>query len=250
MKIQLLRHATLLMMFDGKTLLVDPMLSDKEAMPPIVNSANARRNPLVPLAAPAGYLEKSDAVLLTHTHKDHFDDAAVQKLSREKPILCQPEDEQKLKELGFRQVIPVEESILWKGIRVSRTGGQHGLGEIGEKMRPVSGYVLAADAEPSVYIAGDSIYCAEVETALAAYRPAVAVVNGGGARFITGEPITMTAEDVGRVTRFAPESRVVVVHLEAINHCEVTRAEFHQYLADEVALGRVLIPADGELLSF
>ena len=82
MKIQLLRHATLLLEFGGKILLVDPMLSEQAAMPPIINSANDRRNPLTPLTAPANYLEILDAVLLTHTHRDHFDDAAAQLLPR------------------------------------------------------------------------------------------------------------------------------------------------------------------------
>ena len=125
MKIQLLRHATLLLEFGGKTLLVDPMLSEQAAMPPIINSANDRRNPLTPLTAPANYLEILDAVLLTHTHRDHFDDAAAQLLPKNKPVLCQPADEAKLKELGFAAVLPIDDALVWGGIQLKRTGGQH-----------------------------------------------------------------------------------------------------------------------------
>jgi hypothetical protein len=48
-----------------------------------------------------------------------------------------------------------------------RTGGRHGTGEIGEKMGPVSGYVLRGPGEPVVYIAGDTVWCPEVAAALA-----------------------------------------------------------------------------------
>lgn len=250
MNIQLLRHATILVTIGGKTLLVDPMLSDKDAMPPIVNSNNDRRNPLVDIIAIDEYLALMDAVLLTHTHRDHFDDAAAQKLPKTKPILCQPEDEEKLIGLGFKNVIPVVKSLLWEGIRLIRTKGQHGTGAIGEKMGPVSGYVLEAEGEPSLYITGDTIYCDEVEFALANYHPDITVVNGGGAQFNVGDPITMTTEDVAQLLRFAPKTKVVVVHLEAINHCLVTRADFYEYLTRENLLGRVLIPQDGELIKF
>ena len=250
MKIQELRHAPLLIEFAGKTLLVDPMLSEKEAMPPIVNSANDRRNPLVSLTAPADYLEMADAVLLTHTHRDHFDDAAAQVLPKTKPVLCQPEDETKLKDLGFITVLPVTTEVVWQGIRIQRTGGQHGTGEIAQKMAPVSGYVLSAQAEPVLYIAGDTIYCADVETALSAHHPAVAVVNGGGARFNVGDPITMTADDVEKLLQFAPTTKVMVVHLDAINHCLTTRADFRAYFANHRQQERVSIPDDGESVSF
>jgi L-ascorbate metabolism protein UlaG (beta-lactamase superfamily) len=250
MKIQLLRHATLLVEYGGKTLLVDPMLSEQAAMPPIINSANDRRNPLTPLTAPANYLQILDAVLLTHTHRDHFDDAAAKLLPKNKPVLCQPADEAKLKELGFAAVLPIEDTIVWEGIHLKRTGGRHGTGEIGEKMAPVSGYVLSTAAEPTLYIAGDTIYCAEVETALADHKPEVIVINGGGARFTVGDPITMTAADAEAVLRFSPTSHVVIVHLDSINHCLETREVFHRHFANYPQRNRLSIPADGETLSF
>jgi L-ascorbate metabolism protein UlaG (beta-lactamase superfamily) len=250
MKIQLLRHATLLLEYGGKTLLVDPMLSEQAAMPPIINSANDRRNPLTPLTAPANYLEIPDAVLLTHTHRDHFDDAAAQLLPKNKPVLCQPADEVKLKELGFAAVLPIDDTYVWEGIQLKRTSGQHGTGEIGEKMAPVSGYVLSATSEPSLYIAGDTIYCADVETALDCHQPDVTVINGGGARFTVGDPITMTVADAEKVLRFAPASQVVVVHLDSINHCLETREDFQRYFANHPLRNRLSIPADGETLSF
>ena len=53
---------------------------------------------------------------------------------------------------------------------IARTEGRHGTGEIGEAMAPVSGFVLAAPGEPTLYIAGDTILCDEVRAAVAEYN--------------------------------------------------------------------------------
>jgi L-ascorbate metabolism protein UlaG (beta-lactamase superfamily) len=56
----------------------------------------------------------------------------------------------------------------------------------------------------------------------------------------------MTAEDVVRVCRALPEARVVAVHMEAINHCLLTRGGLEGELQSEQLSERVKIPADGE----
>jgi L-ascorbate metabolism protein UlaG (beta-lactamase superfamily) len=49
----LVRHATLVLEYGGRHLLVDPMLGDEGTAPPIEDSPNQRNNPLVPLPFPA-----------------------------------------------------------------------------------------------------------------------------------------------------------------------------------------------------
>jgi hypothetical protein len=120
--------------------------------------------------------------------------------------------------------------------QIAMTRGQHGSGEIGEAMGPVSGWVV-----DGAYIAGDTIWCEEVAAALAEHEPHTVVVNGGGARFLVGDPIVMDVADVARV-RDATDARVIVVHLEAINHCIEPRSAYR-------ALDRVLGPNDGETLN-
>jgi hypothetical protein len=71
------------------------------------------------------------------------------------------------------------------------------------------------------------------------------VVNAGGARLLTGDPITMTADDVVAVAHAAPWARVIAVHLEAVNHCLEPRADLRERVhADDVS-DRVSIPEDG-----
>jgi hypothetical protein len=65
-------------------------------------------------------------------------------------------------------------------------------------------------------------------------------VNGSGARFVGGDPLVMTTDDVREVVERVPT--VVVVHLEAIDHCPETRAEVR------AAVPEALVPEDGETL--
>ncbi len=234
MQLTLVRHATLLLELGGRRLLVDPMLGAAGNAPPIENTPNQRRNPLVDLPIPAAEVVRGiDGCIVTHLHQDHFDAAAAELLPRDLPILTQPESVDEIRSRGFANV--TDDGSGWLGLDVARTGGQHGTGEIGRMLAPVSGFVVEG-----VYVAGDTIWCDEVRDALATHRPATVVANGSGARFLEGDPIVMDADDVRRL-RDATNGRVVVVHLEAINHCLEPRSAY-------TAIPGVDVPADGETI--
>jgi L-ascorbate metabolism protein UlaG (beta-lactamase superfamily) len=247
MRLRLIRHATLVVEYNGHRLLVDPMLDAAEARPAIQNSPNARKNPLVDLPMSVEeVLDGVEAVLVTHTHIDHWDATAVEKLPKQIHLLGQPEDEAKFRGQGFKYVESVKASAEWKGVEIVRTGGQHGKGELAKAMAPVSGFVLKAAGEPTVYIAGDTVWCEEFESALREHAPQVVVVNAGAAQFLEGDPITMTADDVIRVCQAAPRAQVVAVHMEAINHCLLSRADLAFQLEAARVIGQVAIPQDGD----
>jgi L-ascorbate metabolism protein UlaG (beta-lactamase superfamily) len=246
-RLTLVRHATLRVEFAGLTLLVDPQLDPKGAHDGVPGTADPRPSPLVDLPLPAAdTIAGVDAVLVTHLHGDHFDATARELLPREPPLLCQPEDAERLRGDGFTDVRPVEDVLTLGGLRVYRTGGQHGTGEIGAKMAPVCGFVLAAAAEPVVYVAGDTIFCPEVRDAVATHAPATIVVNAGAARFLEGDPITMTADDVIALARHAPAARIVAVHFETVSHCTETRADLRGRVREEELEDRIAVPEDGE----
>ena len=235
MQLTLVRNATLLLELAGKRVLVDPMLDDEGARPPIEGTRNPVPNPTAALPMPAEEVVSGlDAVLVTHRHRDHLDGTAEQLLARDVPVFCQPEDEEALRELGLA-ARAVDDEVAWEGLRIVRTPGRHGTGPIADALAPVSGFVL-----DGLYIAGDTVWYEGVEATIERHRPSVAVVNAGGAEFAEGGLIIMGIEDVREVVARVPT--VVAVHLEALNHCYLTRAALRAALPD------VLVPADGETL--
>ncbi len=128
MKIQLIRNATMKLTYAGQTILTDPMPSAKDALDPFAGGA---RNPTVELPHTLEQiLDSVDGVLVSHVHPDHFDSVASAALPKTIPVLCQPDDEQRITEEGFRTVISIVTNNVWNGITISRTGGQHGSGKI------------------------------------------------------------------------------------------------------------------------
>jgi L-ascorbate metabolism protein UlaG (beta-lactamase superfamily) len=217
-KITLVRHATLLLETSVGRILVDPMLRAAGTSPPIENTPNPLPNPLVELPLPVEeVLDGVDLCIVTHLHRDHFDDLVPLDL----PILTQPESAGELRARGHTHVTTEHPEI-------AMTRGRHGTGEIGRAMGAVSGWVV-----DDVYLAGDTILCDEVHEAIERHAPRVKIVNGGGARFLEGDPIVMTAAEVAQL-----DGTVVVVHLEAINHCLEPRSAYQG----------AIVPSDGEVL--
>ena len=233
MRITLIRNATVLLELRGRRLLVDPMLDPAGARPPIEDTANPVRNPTVELPFPAEQaVDGLDAVLVTHCHKDHLDDTAERLLPRDVPVFCQPEDEERLRDVGL-DARPIDASLDWNGLTLHRVPAQHGFGAVAEALAPVSGFVL-----DELYIAGDTVWYDGVRETIERFEPRVAVVNAGGASFLEGGLILMGIDDVREVAARVPT--VVGVHLEALNHCFVTRAEL------AAAVPGAVIPRDGE----
>jgi len=235
MRLTLVRNATVLLELAGKRLLVDPMLDEAGARPPVEGTRNPVANPTAPLPMPPEEVVQGlDAVVVTHRHRDHLDGTAEELLPRDVPVFCQPEDEEALRELGL-DARGVDEDVEWTGLRIARTPARHGTGPIADALAPVSGFVL-----DGLYIAGDTVWYEGVEQTIERHRPRVAVVNAGGAEFTEGGLIIMGVDDVREVAARVPT--VVAVHLEALNHCYLTRA------ALQAELPEVLVPADGETL--
>jgi L-ascorbate metabolism protein UlaG (beta-lactamase superfamily) len=252
-KVRLLRHATLVVCIGGKQFLIDPMLGKKDSYDPVIWTSNNIRNPMIdlPVDEPEllSIIGHTDAVLVSHTHNDHWDPAARSMIRPDKLIIGQPEDEATIREQGFENFIPLHTTYDLDGVTITRTTGQHGTGEIGAKMGPVSGFVLNA-SNHVLYIAGDTIWCDEVETALELYEPEIIILNAGAAQFDMGDPITMTAEDVLTVAEESNARNIVCVHMDAINHCQLKRAELRKAIKKAGVQNRCLVPADGEMLAF
>lgn len=249
MRLRLIRNATLRVDYASLSLLVDPSLDPALAWAPIEGIAHDGRNPLCELPeSPEQVVADLDGVLVSHLHEDHWDETALRLLPADASLACQPEAVEALAESGLTQLhVATAETASWLGIELTATAGHHSNGPSREALGPVSGFLLRAPGEPSLWIAGDSVWCPELAAEIDRHRPDVIVVNAGGALLADGERITMDAGDVARVLDAAPAARVVAVHMEAIGHCKVTRAELREQLADY--FDRLVVLADGETIA-
>lgn len=256
MQIHFIRNASLIVTAQDHAIVVDPMLSGKGALPPLsIFRHKAARNPLVPLPDNTeAALEKVNAALITHCRRGHVDhlDLKGRRFLRDRqvPTYCRTGDERYLRKRGVdAHALTSEERQPFLDGAITLIPARHGHGWISSVMGPGVGYVLELPGEPSLYIAGDTVMTDDVRRALTEMKPDVAIVAAGNASVDVGKPILMQLEEVIEFATLAP-GRVVANHLEALNHCPITREQVAD-AARAANLDKPLeIPLDGETMSF
>ena len=255
MKITQVRNATLLLDYAGTRFLIDPMLSAKGAFPGFEGTANSQlRNPLVELPLPMTEILDVDAVIVTHDHLDHWDPVAQQQLPKHLPLFVQHQkDADTIRASGFKDVRLLSEQAEFAGIRLQQTEGQHGndqvMAVLAERLGEVSGVVFSHPAEKTLYLAGDTVWNAQVEQALQRHQPEVVILNCGDAQVPGLGSIIMGKEDVAAVYQAAPQATLIASHMEAVNHAVLSRKELRDYLAEHGMADRVRVPEDGDMIS-
>jgi L-ascorbate metabolism protein UlaG (beta-lactamase superfamily) len=247
--IQFIRNATLILHYNGKKILVDPMFFPKGAFDPI---AGKERNPMVELPISVKVIIKEiDLVLVTHTHPDHFDPVAMEALDKSIKLFNQPADKEYFRNTNFTNAETITDSIVWNGITIYRTGGEHGSGEVLQHMGTVSGFVLKAENQPTIYIVGDSVWIDEVEETIQQFKPDYIVTNSGGAEMpgFEGTPIMLNEEQTVTLVEASGNAKVIATHMDALDHCRTTRTSLRSK-ADEanISSDKLLIPEDGKVI--
>jgi L-ascorbate metabolism protein UlaG (beta-lactamase superfamily) len=239
-KITQIRNATVRIDYGGVRFLVDPMLADRHSFPGFPGTVNdEERNPMVHLPLPIPNIIDVDAVIVTHLHEDHWDEAARDARDKELPIFAQNDaDAEVIRGQGFTDVRVLSGNSEVDGVRLTKTAGRHGTEAHYEVMADilgeVCGVVFSHPDEKTIYVAGDTIWNGDVADVLSTHAPEVAILNAGYAMVqgIDGG-IIMGTEDVLRVHQAAPGTLLIASHMEAINHCILTRAELRSFAEAE-----------------
>jgi len=258
--LQQVRNATVKISYGGTTFLIDPMLAKKGTYPGFENTYRSNlRNPLVDLTeSPTKVIAGVDAVIVTHTHLDHWDDAAQKALPKDIPLFTQhEEDAQLIRSQGFKNVRVLTDEAEFGGVKITKAGGQHGTDEmyaappLAKLLGEAMGVVFQAPGYKTLYLAGDTIWRKEVDQTIEKYHPEVIVLNAGKAKVNGFEgAIIMGEEDVLRASQTAKNAKVVAVHMDAVNHMSLTREELRSYVKKQGIETRVDIPEDGASLEF
>jgi L-ascorbate metabolism protein UlaG (beta-lactamase superfamily) len=256
MKIKQVRNATLLVHFAGTKFLIDPYLAEKGAYPGFERTKNSHiRNPRVDLKTPMDEILDVDAVIVTHTHPDHWDDAAISLVPKHLPLFAQNEADAALfRSQGFSDVRILTEDTSFNGVSLIKTPGQHGSDQayavIGEILGNVCGIVFRHPDEKVLYVAGDTIWNDFVQSNLATYTPDIIVLNAGDAQVPGLGSIIMGTEDVKKVYDAAPQALLMTSHMEAVNHSVLTRAELRDFAKKKGMSDHLLVPEDDESYTF
>ena len=258
--LQQVRNATVKITYGDTTFLIDPMLAKKGAYPGFENTYRSNlRNPLVDLPeSPDKVVSGIDAVIVTHTHLDHWDDAAQKALPKDIPLFTQhEEDAQLIRSQGFKNVRVLTDDAEFGGVKITKTGGQHGTDEmyavpaLAKPLGEAMGVVFQAPGYKTLYLAGDTIWRKEVDQAIDKYHPEVIVLNAGKAKMTGFEgAIIMGEEDVLRAAQTAKDAKIVAVHMDAVNHMSLSREELRNYVKKQGIESRVDIPEDGTSLEY
>lgn len=255
---QQIRNATVKITYGGTTFLVDPMLAKKGAYPGFADTYRSNlRNPLVDLPESTDAVLKGvDAVIVTHTHLDHWDDAAVKALPKDIPLFAQHDADAKLiRSQGFTNVRVLEGEAEFGGVKITKTGGQHGTDKmyavtsVAEFLGQAMGVVLQAPGYKTLYLAGDTIWRNEVDDTIKQFNPDIIVLNAGMAKLTKFDgAIIMGKEDVLRASKADEHAKIVATHMDAINHMSQTREELRAFVKEHGIEKRVEIPEDGAKL--
>ncbi|MDQ1816962.1 MBL fold metallo-hydrolase [Massilia sp. CCM 9210] len=259
-QVQQIRNATAKISFAGKTFLVDPFLARKGTYPGFAGTFNSQlRNPLVELPISVKEIMKGvDAVIVSHTHLDHWDGGAHQFIPKTLPLFVQHEaDATLIRGQGFTNVRILGEDTVFEGVQLTRTGGKHGTDEmyakapVAEALGEAMGIVFQAPGAKTVYIVGDTVWRAEVDQTLEKFKPEIIIINAGDARMVGySGSIIMGKDDVLHAYQLMPNATIIATHMDAINHMTVSRKELREHVKQHGIGDRVRIPADGDILKF
>ncbi|HAV8464021.1 TPA: MBL fold metallo-hydrolase [Escherichia coli] len=256
---QQIRNATGRIEIAGKTFLIDPMLGKKDAYPGFENTHNSQlRFPLVELPVSIEDTYKGvEGIIVTHTHLDHWDPEAQKKLPKDILIIAQHEDDAKLiRSQGFKNVKVLNGTMQFGDVTVVKTHGAHGTDEmfassLSEILGEAMGVVFTAKGHKTVYVAGDTLWNADVNKAIVKYKPDVLVLNTGDARNLNfpDAGIIMGTKDVRHAYEMLPQAKIITVHMDAVNHTTVSRADLRAYIKENKIDDRVVVPNDGETVN-
>lgn len=125
----------------------------------------------------------------------------------------------------------------------------HGEGLIGKMMAHGYGFHIQLPGQPSIYVTGDTILTETIKEFVTRAQPSATALPAGGANFDIGGEIIMRLSEAIHIGELA-KGLVIANHLEALDHCPVTRKSIQLEVKARGWQDRFFVPDDGESISF
>jgi L-ascorbate metabolism protein UlaG (beta-lactamase superfamily) len=151
-------HATVLLRIGGKTILTDPVFSNRIGLGLMLGTLGPRRK--VAPAIPLKKLPPLDLILLSHAHFDHLDRPSLAKLDKKTPVIMASQTQDLIRDLGFRNITELRwgEKTEQAGLTITAREVVHwGSRVILDKYRGYNAYLIEA-ANHRVLFGGDSAF--------------------------------------------------------------------------------------------
>lgn len=199
---------TLAFTYAGLAFLTDPTFDE-----PREYEGGITLRKLVGPALPADALGPIDVILLSHDqHPDNLDESGRALLAGVPTVLSTPDAAARVP--GVRGLEPWEQLELGRVV-VTAVPARHGPEGAESVSGVVTGFVLEAPDEPTVYVAGDNAsldVVAAIAHRFTAIDLAVLFVGGANVGRFGDEPVTLDAARASAAADLLPHARVVPVH--------------------------------------
>jgi len=197
-KVTFIGHSTLLMDVAGKKVVTDPWYNE-----PVYGGIYHRRPPGIPLEK----LADVDVILISHAHKDHYDEKALARLNKEALVIV-PDDKlaRRVRGLGYSKV---EKLRPWErksdgGLTVVAVPADHPVYQVG--------YVVKG-GERTFYFAGDTRTVPDFSTILEEFKIDVALLPIAGLKMFFIRAV-MGPEDAAKAAKALGAKVVIPIHYD------------------------------------
>jgi L-ascorbate metabolism protein UlaG (beta-lactamase superfamily) len=258
--VQFIGTATVLIRFEGFTILTDPNFLHKGERVHLGfgNTAQRLTNPAVEL----DQLPPIDLVILSHMHEDHFDKLVQDKLNRDTPIATTRQAAEKLKKLGFTRTAALatwDRLEVEKGgahLRITAVPARHGKAGVSAMLPKVMGTVLDFGTKGDtpdyrMYISGDTLIYNDIRTIPQRF-PGIdlALLHLGGTRFMGVFKVTMDGNDGVEMMQIIQPNKAIPIHFDDYDVFKSPLADFARAVKDAGLEQKVTYLAHGETYSF
>jgi len=145
-------HATMLIRIGGKTILTDPVMSNRIGLGLWLMTLGPKRH--IAPALEVRQLPPLDLILISHSHFDHLDRPTLAQLPKKTPVITASHTSDLIRDLGFRNITELawDEQEKLDGLTITARKVRHwGARTFFDKHRGYNAYLIESDKHRILY---------------------------------------------------------------------------------------------------